>query len=349
MKIAAFALLFIISAYSCQLSAEMLERPIITQEKVNQINSKNSSWKSGYNAKFATATYKDYIRLLGTRRMAKEEFELLPKIFHDESNASIPDTYNAQEAYPNCKSLFDIRDQAECGSCWAFGAAEVMSDRICIKSNGKLQTSVSTEQLVACCSSCGDGCDGGYPFAAFQYWNKGIVSGGAFNDKNTCLPYFCPNCDHHVSGQYPKCQGERPTPKCVKKCQAGYPVSFNDDKSYGTAYSISSNVKQIQLEILNNGPVEAAFDVYDDGFETYSGGVYVPDDTQQILGGHAVKIIGWGTEDGKDYWLIANSWNSDWGVKGLYKMIRGINAAGIEDQIVAGLPKLSSDNLQFLQ
>lgn len=58
-----------------------------------------------------------------------------------------------------------------------------------------------------------------------------------------------------------------------------------------------------------------------------------------MLGGHAVRILGWGKENGTPYWLIANSWNEDWGDKGLFKMIRGKDDCGIESGINAGTPK----------
>lgn len=51
-------------------------------------------------------------------------------------------------------------------------------------------------------------------------------------------------------------------------------------------------------------------------------------------------MIGWGVENGAKYWLIANSWNMDWGDKGLIKILRGENHCGIESEVVAGLPKL---------
>lgn len=49
-----------------------------------------------------------------------------------------------------------------------------------------------------------------------------------------------------------------------------------------------------------------------------------------------VQIMGWGTENGTDYWLVANSWNEDWGDKGTFKILRGQNECGIESQVVAG-------------
>lgn len=56
------------------------------------------------------------------------------------------------------------------------------------------------------------------------------------------------------------------------------------------------------------------------------------------LGGHAIRILGWGVEDGTPYWLVANSWNTDWGNNGFFKILRGSDECGIEGQISAGLP-----------
>lgn len=62
--------------------------------------------------------------------------------------------------------------------------------------------------------------------------------------------------------------------------------------------------------------------------------------TGGVLGGHAIKIIGWGTENGSPYWLVANSWNTDWGDKGYFKILRGNDECGIESSVVAGAPQL---------
>ncbi|UMM33861.1 hypothetical protein L5515_007182 [Caenorhabditis briggsae] len=71
---------------------------------------------------------------------------------------------------------------------------------------------------------------------------------------------------------------------------------------------------------MTNGPVEASFTVYED-FYIYKKGVYQYT-AGEVLGGHAIKIIGWGTEHGTDYWLIANSWGADWGENGFFKIRR---------------------------
>jgi len=95
-----------------------------------------------------------------------------------------------------------------------------------------------------------------------------------------------------------------------------------------------SGVDQIMTEIATNGPVYASFTVFSD-FLQYSSGVYVHK-TGTELGGHAVKIYGYGTENGVDYWLVANSWNNYWGDNGSFKIIRGKDECGIESDIVGG-------------
>ncbi|XP_026465368.1 cathepsin B isoform X2 [Ctenocephalides felis] len=255
------------------------------------------------------------------------------------SNDDIPEQFDAREHWPECPTLREIRDQGSCGSCWAFGAVEAMSDRVCIHSKGNIHFRFSAEDLVSCCHTCGFGCNGGFPGAAWSYWvHKGIVSGGSFGSHQGCQPYTIEPCEHHVNGSRPSCDGhDSRTPKCQKQCEAGYDVSYKDDRHYGkNSYSIRNDEKEIQHEIMTNGPVEGAFTVYED-LLNYKTGVY-QHVTGRALGGHAIRILGWGVEEDTPYWLIANSWNSDWGDNGYFKILRGSDHCGIESQISAGLP-----------
>jgi len=79
-----------------------------------------------------------------------------------------------------------------------------------------------------------------------------------------------------------------------------------------------------------------AFTVYTD-FEDYVGGIY-HHVTGDMAGGHAVKVVGWGVEDGEKYWVIANSWNPHWGEGGFFRIRRGTNECDIEDVAVASAP-----------
>ncbi|KIH57232.1 papain family cysteine protease [Ancylostoma duodenale] len=101
------------------------------------------------------------------------------------------------------------------------------------------------------------------------------------------------------------------------------------------SYFLPNNGTAIRQEIYKNGPVVASYTVYQD-FSHYRGGIYVHKWGKQT-GGHAVKVIGCGTENGTDYWLIANSWNTDWGENGYFRMVRGINNCHIEMQMISGV------------
>nr|AAW27469.1 unknown [Schistosoma japonicum] len=168
---------------------------------------------------------------------------------------------------------------------------------------------------------------------------RGIVTGGSKENHTGCQPYPFPKCEHLTKGKYPACGTKiYKTPQCKQKCQKGYKTPYEQDKNYGDQrYNVISNAKAIQKEIMMNGPVEAAFDVYED-FLNYKSGIY-RHVTGSIVGGHAIRIIGWGVEKRTPYWLIANSWNEDWGEKGLFRIVRGRDECSIESNVVAGLIK----------
>lgn len=232
-------------------------------------------------------------------------------------------------------------------SCWAVSSTEAFNDRKCITTGGEFLTELSAQDTTSCCNLFGgcfgsQGCNGGMPAEAWQYFTKnGLVTGGEYDSigkGESCFPYQLPNCNHHEGGPYPECKEGGSTPACPspKKCsESTYAKAWGDDKTYAkSAYGVSSDPAAIQTEIMTKGPVTAAFSVYED-FITYRSGVY-KHTTGQMLGGHAVKILGWGVENGQDYWLVANSWNVNWGLKGYFKIARGVDECGIEDQIVAG-------------
>ncbi|KHJ99397.1 papain family cysteine protease [Oesophagostomum dentatum] len=253
-------------------------------------------------------------------------------------NVDIPESYDARTAWPQCNSIKIIRDQSKCGSCWAVSAASAMSDRLCVQSKGAIQTMVSDADILSCCGSfCGYGCNGGYPIRAWQYIvSTGTCSGGPYNTKGVCKPYpFRPCGWHKGQGFHLPCLFPFSTPECKKECQKGFTKKYEEDKIYGKkAYAVQSSVEAIQKEIMINGPVQAGFIVYSD-FSFYKKGIYVHTAGMK-QGGHAVKIIGWGVEKDTPYWLIANSWNYDWGENGTFRMVRGRNECGIEQMIVAG-------------
>ena len=329
-------ILTIFIAIVCSKNIFLEQEPII-----NFVNNLKTSWKAGHNKYFDGKTLDEIKSLMGTLE-TPDHLKLPEKDIKPLQD--IPESFNPAEKWPNCQSIKEVRDQSTCGSCWAFGAAEAFSDRICIFSNQTKQTRISAEDLLTCCKfSCGNGCNGGYPSGAWNWFKStGCSTGYLYGDKNWCMPYFFAPCDHHTTGKYGPCGKSQPTPACKTECVAGYPKSYHDDKwKVKSAYAIPSNVQKIQTELMTNGPIEVAFTVYND-FLTYKSGVY-HHTSGSALGGHAVKMIGWGVEDGTPYWLVANSWNEGWGDNGFFKIRRGNNECGIESQGVAGEPALQGD------
>ena len=177
-----------------------------------------------------------------------------------------------------------IRDQAHCGSCWAFACSEVLSDRYCL--NKQIDVVLSPQDLVSCDNIVNNGCDGGSPFASWEYTAlSGIVS-------DECYPYVSGN------GTTGKCSIK--SKKCVNEA-----IPFTKYKS--TQPNLLSDKAKIKDALLG-GPVEATMKVYDD-FPHYAGGIYVKT-SNTFLGGHAVKMIGYGVDvkTSISFWIVANSW-----------------------------------------
>ena len=269
----------------------------------------------------------------------------------------LPETFDTRERWPRCGALIGRgRDQGNCGSCWAMAPAEVMSDRLCIQTNGAIARELSPFQLLACARGYGAaGCDGGESSAAYEYAKQtGVVTGGAFGDHETCAPYPFEACDHPCS--------VFPTPQCPATCVAetkersesggaksGDDVAAaalgdfpelghrrgegNDAKNEkAKAAAITScptfDYACIARELYENGPVSTyAGDIYEE-FYAYSDGVFRESDDANLRGrnhgGHVMKIIGWGKDEasGEYYWTVVNSW-LNWGQDGIGKIAVG--------------------------
>ncbi|XP_046688746.1 cathepsin B-like [Homalodisca vitripennis] len=103
----------------------------------------------------------------------------------------LPENFDSRLQWPHCPTIREIRDQGSCGSCWAFGAVESMSDRQCIHNTSTGAVHYSAEDLVSCCHTCGFGCNGGFPGAAWRYWvHSGIVSGGNYGSNQVNIVFY---------------------------------------------------------------------------------------------------------------------------------------------------------------
>merc|ERR1712039_615192 len=157
-----------------------------------------------------------------------------------------------------------------------------------------------------------------------------------------CQDFSMVHCHHHGpqgDDPYPA-EGTKGCPqqtspqhqtKCDNAAQAPHDNYKKDKWRFAGETASASGVKTIQQAIMAGGPVETAFTVYSD-FANYVSGVY-HHVTGSMGGGHAVRIVGWGVDGGVKYWKVANSWNPYWGEKGYFRIKRGNNECGIENQV----------------
>lgn len=322
--------------------------PAVDHSIVEKINNMKTTWKAAAPIRFQNATIADLKAQLGTI-LPGEKGYMAPSSEKTEFKVTgdIPESFDVRTNWPECASVTGrVRDQSNCGSCWAFGSTEAFNDRYCI-ATGDASVVFSAEDTLACCTgvSCGFsmGCNGGQPSGAWKrFTNQGVSTGGDWADVDTgatCKPYSLQTCAHHVEppAGMEACDDlpSYKTPQCTSSCSdAGYGTEYSKDKYYAKSEYSVNGVENMQKEMMEKGTLSVSLTVYED-FEYYTGGVY-QHVTGKNLGGHAIKMIGWGTEDGVDYWTCVNSWNDSWGEDGLFRILRGSNECGIEGGVVAG-------------
>ena len=276
-----------------------------------------TTWMAGESDFFQGKTLQEAKALMGTRLGGGANEGEAVRTFDHIDDGDIPDEFDARAQWPGL--IHPIRNQEKCGSCWAFGAVESLGDRFAIATNASSPV-LSPEDLVSC-DELSLGCLGGFISMAWRY----IESVGVVTER--CFPYAAGD------GNAPPCP---PKGQCVSK-SAEY-------KKYRTSdhYRLDT-VEDIQKAIIFGGPVEGGFEVHQ-SFMHYKSGVYSREwwkfwDPE--LGGHAIKILGWGNQNGTDYWLVANSWGTDWGLDGYFKIKKGVNECDIESSVYAGDPLLA--------
>ncbi|XP_055586227.1 cathepsin B-like [Uranotaenia lowii] len=328
-----FALIFCVAS---SLAAERHGDNPFNDQFLQEVQAKAKTWTPDSSFE-AGIRYGAFASLPGIHE-SLTDFSLLTKRYHASlTSMDLPIRFDAREKWPQCESLRMIRNQGTCGSCWAVAATSVMSDRLCIHSGGRINVDLAAEDLMGCCHDCGEGCNGGFlDGSSFLYWvDAGVVSGAPFNSTDGCKPYPFKPCTY----PFKNCAKET-SPKCVHHCISEFDGKYKKDKFYGeVAYKVPNDERMIQWEIMTNGPVESGFKVFQD-YYFYKSGVYQHVKGDRV-GKHAIRILGWGWENGVPYWLIANSYGTGWGEDGYFKFLRGSNHLGIEETVIAGLPKLS--------
>ena len=187
-----------------------------------------------------------------------------------------------------------VKNQGQCGSCWSFSTTGSIEGINAIKTGSLV--SLSEQQLVDCSSSFGnEGCNGGMFDAAFKYTE------GAKLETEDEYPYTAQDgqCNYDAS------EGEVGA------------VSYED---------VTSNSPSELAAAVAQQPVSVAIEADQSVFQSYTGGIINSADCGTQLD-HAVLVVGFGNDGTTDYWILKNSWGSDWGESGYFRIIRDMNGA----------------------
>jgi len=207
-----------------------------------------------------------------------------------------------------------VKDQGDCGSCWAFSATEEIESAVFMSSQ-KLPV-LSTQQIISCDKGEDDGCDGGDTVTAYQYVEKagGLDTASDYPDKS------------HKTGKTGKCTWDKEKAAKVtgfsyatKPCDSGQ-CKNQDEDALATA-------------LANKGPVSICVNAGGMGWQNYMGGIY----KKKCSGAaskldHCVQLVGYDKSGATPYWIVRNSWNTDWGIKGYMHLEMGKNLCGVADE-----------------
>jgi C1A family cysteine protease len=236
-------------------------------------------------------------------------FQLSDEEKKKRANAKIPDAKEVQQNFETIPApatlattldwrnnggnfVTPVRNQGNCGSCWAFGTTAALESYTLIKNNQPGINLDLSEQVVVSCSNAGS-CSGGYNGSASSFiQNTGVPA-------ESCYPYTATNG------------------VCTNAC-ANWQTSASKIGawSYVVVGPTTGSVDVMKQAIATNGPINSMFQVYQD-FMGYSSGIY-KHVTGSYLGNHIVEVVGY--DDVGQYFIVKNSWGSGWGEAGYFRV-----------------------------
>jgi cathepsin F len=218
-------------------------------------------------------------------------------------NGDAPDAYDWRDH----NAVGPVKDQGQCGSCWTFSTVGNLEGLHAIKKGKIVQYS---EQQIVDCDKTDGGCNGGWMAKAFDYVKN---AGGIETEQD--YPYTAEDdtCSFNKSKVVPDLQVKDKI------------VNLNMDE------------KLMKEFLFKNGPLAIAFNA--DLIMDYTSGIVTDDsgDCDPTQLDHGVTLVGYGSENGQDFWIVKNSWAEDWGEQGYFRMARGSGTCGINAYVTSAI------------
>mmetsp|Transcript_32143 Transcript_32143/g.67572 ORF Transcript_32143/g.67572 Transcript_32143/m.67572 type:complete len:361 (+) Transcript_32143:39-1121(+) len=231
-----------------------------------------------------------------------------------------------------------------CGSCWAFASISSLADRIKIARNCEGDDiNLSIQFVLNCGGEVAGSCHGGSHTGVHQF----IMDTG-YIPYDTCQPYIA--CSSNSDEGF--CRDVDTTCRALNTCRTC--GTFSDKGGECTALDIFPNatiaeygsidyytddadrVMKIKKEIKARGPVSASIQA--EPLHAFMGGKVFDDENAPKHTNHVISIVGWGNEEGVEYWIARNSWGAYWGEEGFFKVATGKNILGIEHKVAWATP-----------
>jgi len=303
----------------------------------------------------------------------------LPKI-RPEHKINIPDSFDGRKVWSGL--LTSVMNQGKCGSCWAFASTSMLANRFNIQSMGLIHIELSPSKLILCDWQ-GKELSIAHPEEMLyvsaelntQAFENSACYGNTLADAcrylheigtptEECVPYthnLGIKSDIQNIGAFesvsrlPLCNsitgplGDMCSDFYIDKHtgeEGGTPERFYKALYfYGIGDGEENNEYYIRDDIYKWGPISTGMKVYPD-FYTFNSSkdIYSWNGEGPQVGGHAIELVGWGKEGNTDYWIAKNSWGTEWGIKGYFRIKRGVNMCELEDNCVGVLPDFFSPN-----
>ena len=330
-------------------------------EFVEMLNQSQSTWTAGINSNFKGMTFAQVNEKSGIKKTKERERPASPafvqtsRTFTDSECESLKSKYSfdlrnfkdtkIQDISTHClpeewdwtningiSYVPPISEQGDCGSCYIMSVVEMLTARLQIQSNNEHKPQLSPQYVVSC-NFYTEGCDGGYPTLV----NKFISEFDLVTE--SCFPFTATN------------------QSCKNVCASSSEVYSVSDYYYIGGYYGASDEERMMKEIRARGPIIGNFEPPMD-FSYYTSGIYqkvsnreespinLPNtedmrdvNIQWEKVDHSVLIVGWGVEeDGTKFWKVQNSWGTDWGEDGFFRIKRGTDECAIESMGEAAVP-----------